>query len=164
MFFPDIQSGNVGSSNTYIATEIASPLSNAASGLAPMNMILVPSSLKTPETLHSELFPTGIEIAWPTKTTFPVAGVPTVIPTVESDDIDPRGKATGSSGNCTESDCHNANKTMTVRLAARTNRWQDYDYRDFTVKCFPDQGCGKKESELCQESADQIVSTDVYSM
>ncbi|KAJ6071012.1 glycoside hydrolase [Penicillium canescens] len=78
----DLDGGNGGSGDVYIADSVADPKSNTATGIAPLNMVIAPSTLSSATTFSIEPITTAIEVAWTTTTTVTVSGQPTVTSTI----------------------------------------------------------------------------------
>ena len=77
-----LDSGSDGSGDIYLADTIADPKSNTATGIAPLNMIIGPSTLSSATTFSIEPLTTAIEVAWTTTKTVTVSGQPTVVSTI----------------------------------------------------------------------------------
>ncbi|KAJ5878943.1 hypothetical protein N7455_002408 [Penicillium solitum] len=72
-----------GSGNFYVDGDVAKPKgSNTATAIAPVNLIVAPSSLSTPTTISVGPLVTPIEVAWTTTKTVTVSNKPTVTTTV----------------------------------------------------------------------------------
>lgn len=78
----DVDGGSDGTGDLYVATEVLNPDSNTATGIAPLNIIVAPSTLSTMTTFSIEPLVTPIEVAWTTTKTVTVSGKPTVTTTV----------------------------------------------------------------------------------
>jgi len=80
----DIDGGSDGSGDVYIAADVAAgdAKSNTATGIAPLNIIVAPSTLASMTTIIIDPFPTQLEVAWTTTVTVTVEGTPTVTTTV----------------------------------------------------------------------------------
>ncbi|KAJ5405141.1 glycoside hydrolase [Penicillium sp. CMV-2018d] len=77
-----LDGGSDGSGDIYLADTIADPKSNTATGIAPLNMIIGPSTLSSATTFSIEPLTTAIEVAWTTTKTVTVSGQPTVVSTI----------------------------------------------------------------------------------
>lgn len=74
--------GSDGSGDVYLGDAVIDPKSNTATGIAPLNMVVAPSTLSSATTFSIEPLTTAIEVAWTTTETVTVSGKPTVTSTV----------------------------------------------------------------------------------
>ncbi|KAL4938539.1 hypothetical protein BDV06DRAFT_215028 [Aspergillus oleicola] len=78
----DSEGGDDGTGDLYVADSVLEPDFNTATGIAPLNIIVAPSTLSSATTFSVGPLVTALEVAWTTTETVTVSGQPTVTTTI----------------------------------------------------------------------------------
>lgn len=76
------EGGSDGTGDLYVDDSVLHSDSNTATGIAPLNIIVAPTTLASMTTFSIEPLVTPIEVAWTTTKTVTISGVPTVTTTI----------------------------------------------------------------------------------